>query len=115
MKEYFIFINQQEGPYTIDQLRNRDLKYETPVWHDGLSEWTTVGLVPELRGLVKATPPPYIKASPPTFQAAPANDYDYQLQMQEYFAEEKKYSWGTVLLVGFMLGCLGLLIWAMSK
>ena len=65
MRQYFIHDGQSEkGPLDIEQLKLENLKKETPIWFDGLENWTTVGDVEELKDLVKSTPPPLKKAEP---------------------------------------------------
>lgn len=47
--EYFIArASGHEGPYTIDQLRQRGVTPETYVWNNTMTEWTRAGNVPEL-------------------------------------------------------------------
>ena len=105
--EYYIYVDQQEGPYSLGQLQNKGITADTPVWHTGLAEWTTAGKVAELSHLIKAVPPP--------FQAAPVSEYEYQLQMQEFFTERKKLDWGTFAWVLFFILSFIVLLWAMSK
>jgi hypothetical protein len=40
MEIYIIINNQQSGPYTIEQLRAMSLSPNTPVWYEGLRDWT---------------------------------------------------------------------------
>jgi hypothetical protein len=48
------------GPLTIEQVANQSINGSTPVWFDGLTEWTTAGNVEELKPLlVVSTPPPF--------------------------------------------------------
>ena len=115
MKEYYIYLNQQEGPFTIEELRSKKISIQTPVWHEGLSNWTIVGDIPELRSLVKITPPPFEKATPPTFQTVAQSEYEYELEMAEFFAEKKKFSWGMISWVTLLVVSLALLIWAMNR
>ncbi|MEO6188037.1 MAG: DUF4339 domain-containing protein [Ginsengibacter sp.] len=52
MIHYFIRNGKTEsGPFTKDQLKNKTLSVETPVWFAGLQEWTTAGEVYELRDI----------------------------------------------------------------
>ena len=38
---YFILINnQQQGPYTLDELRSRNITSATLVWREGMADWT---------------------------------------------------------------------------
>ncbi len=59
-KKYWIIVNgEQRGPYTLDELTSRpDLTPQTPVWHEGLSDWTTADRLPELTGPRCAARPP---------------------------------------------------------
>ena len=62
---YFIIVNDaQQGPYTIDELRQRHITQETLVWCEGMANWQPAWQVEELRTLFfnagngQATPPP---------------------------------------------------------
>ena len=55
--EFFIIMNdQQQGPFTLEQMSNLSIMADTPVWHEGLSDWTTADNVPELSHLVAYAP-----------------------------------------------------------
>lgn len=64
---YFILINnQQQGPYTLDELRSRNITSATLVWTEGMADWTPAWQVAELQTLFRngstdsaATPPPH--------------------------------------------------------
>lgn len=44
----WIYLNGiQQGPYTLDQLRMLPLTPDTPVWYEGLPEWTPASKAPE--------------------------------------------------------------------
>ncbi len=121
MKQYYIYLNEQEGPFTIEELRSKNISSQTPVWYDGLNNWTTVGEIPELRSLVKATPPPFIKVAPPPFQTSirneyqPQSDYEYEMEMAEYFPEKKKLSWGMISLIAVFIISFVLLMVVMNN
>jgi hypothetical protein len=55
---------EPQGPFRIADLREHILYQDTPIWHEGLSDWTTVGNVDNLQELLK-TPPPF-NANPMT-------------------------------------------------
>ena len=60
MSEYYILNgSEQQGPYTIDQLRGR-VTPQTYVWREGLPDWIRAGDLPELSGLLvpEGTVPP---------------------------------------------------------
>lgn len=52
------------GPYTLDQIKEKNLTAETKVWHSGLSGWTPASELPEFSGMFDTgtqpvnTPPP---------------------------------------------------------
>lgn len=53
MKYWIIIDGVQKGPLTIDEVAaERSLNLSTPVWHEGLADWTTVGALPELAALL---------------------------------------------------------------
>jgi hypothetical protein len=72
--QYFIVINDvQQGPFSIDELRQRNITSDTLVWAEGMPQWTPAWQVEELRPLFYddaqtaqttaaqqgPTPPPY--------------------------------------------------------
>ena len=60
MRIYFIHDGTDEkGPFNIDELRSQPLKKETPIWYDGLGEWSTAGKIEELKEFFISTPPPF--------------------------------------------------------
>ena len=70
MKIYFLHNGtEQEGPFDIKDLKGKEVNADTPIWFEGQVEWTTVKEVPELKELMKVTPPPFkkenISNSPP--------------------------------------------------
>jgi hypothetical protein len=64
VRQYYIHDGQGEkGPFDVEQLKSKSLKKETPVWHEGLENWTMAGDVDELQELFsrKTIPPPLPK------------------------------------------------------
>lgn len=66
---YFIIVNDaQQGPYTIEELRQRHIDASTLVWAEGMAQWTPAWQVEELKTLFSestdngsdatTTPPP---------------------------------------------------------
>lgn len=71
MRQYFIHNGQnEEGPFDIEQLKLQPLKKETPIWYEGLENWTTASEIEEIKYLfaIKQTPPPLVKSVPPKIQ-----------------------------------------------
>ncbi|MDE6402391.1 MAG: GYF domain-containing protein, partial [Muribaculaceae bacterium] len=63
--EYYIASPQGPlGPYTIEQLKARQLKPDDLLWRDGLTEWTKACELEELSAVLNS------QATPPTFDRA---------------------------------------------
>lgn len=60
MKKYFLNDgNTQQGPFTLEELQSKNITPATPIWYDGLAEWTTAGQLEELKDIIVHTPPPF--------------------------------------------------------
>lgn len=86
MANYWIILDaEQLGPFTADELRRNYghvLSAETPVWHDGLADWVTLGEVEELTGII--TPPAGdgeqpVELPPIPYTTAPMPDPGYRI------------------------------------
>ncbi len=73
MKKYYLHDgSNQLGPFDIDDLKNRNVIKSTPVWYEGLSDWTTADQIEALRDIFsKATPPPFSSAPSVPTQVMP--------------------------------------------
>ncbi len=72
MKKYFLNDGTgQQGPFTLEELKEKNIKADTPIWYDGLASWTTAGALDELKDVIVHTPPPY-QAPPPVQEVKPA-------------------------------------------
>lgn len=71
-KKYFLIINdEQQGPFTFDELKERKLIGETPIWYEGLPDWTKVSEIEELKPFIEIKPPVFKqeeKVVPPPFE-----------------------------------------------
>lgn len=66
MKKYFLNDGTgQQGPFSIEELKEKGIVASTPVWYDGLEKWTTAGELPELDSILVHTPPPFEAVKPP--------------------------------------------------
>jgi len=64
IKKYYLHNGiEQQGPFDIDELKNKDIKKDTPIWFDGLPDWTTAENVDEIKELIKTSTPPPFKTS----------------------------------------------------
>ena len=62
MKKYFIVENnQQDGPFSKDELRMKGISPSTLVWFEGMANWEQASAISELNELftTAAPPPPY--------------------------------------------------------
>jgi len=59
-KKYFVmFDNEQKGPFGFSELATLNLTNQTPIWHEGMTEWATLEEIEELKSLKKSIPPIY--------------------------------------------------------
>ena len=99
---YFIIVNdQQQGPFTIDELKLRAITADTLVWAEGMPEWVPAGQVDELKVILQdgtnnttTTPPPppvgNTPQQPQQAQAAQNSQAEAMRQLLEIQAEERK-------------------------
>jgi hypothetical protein len=63
MRKYFIHNGETEnGPFDIEQLKSMQIKSETPIWYEGLQNWTVAGNVEGLKAIIIST------STPPKFE-----------------------------------------------
>ena len=59
MKKYYIAKGQnQEGPYSLDQLKDLDINKDTMIWVEGNQDWLPASEFNELKEILFAGPPP---------------------------------------------------------
>jgi hypothetical protein len=64
MKKYFYTDGANSfGPFTLEELREKNITRETKVWFQELGEWKSAGSVSELNEIFKLAPPPIIKTN----------------------------------------------------
>jgi hypothetical protein len=60
MKEYFLHDGQNQiGPFSIEELRDKHIKEDSFVWKQGMNDWVKAGSVTELSDLFSSIPPPF--------------------------------------------------------
>lgn len=69
MKKYYLYINdEQQGPFNIEELKNKKINRNTKVWFEGLEDWKNAEDIEELKSIVASIPPPIkIISTPPPF------------------------------------------------
>lgn len=102
MKKYFIHNGQSEiGPFDIDDLIKLKINSTTPIWHEGLQNWTTASNLSELNSIFQNTivPPPFegLKNNPTN---VPAFNDNAQNTIK---TEKKKRSLWKKLLYGILI------------
>jgi len=99
MKKYYLHNgSEQQGPFDLNDLKSKNIQSDTPIWHEGLSNWTTVGMVDELRDIIKSVPPPFNtqpKNPPPPFNQEKTNVKNSQPEKR---GGRGYYVWLTVLV-----------------
>lgn len=79
-RKYFVIIdNEQKGPLSFSDLELLNLDNHTPIWFEGIDEWTVLEKVDELNRLKKLVPPAYnnsdyISSLPPKFSSIKDED-----------------------------------------
>ena len=62
MSKFYIHIDdQQQGPFSIDELKELKITRETMVWFDGADNWKKATEVEDLQEFFKSVPPPFPK------------------------------------------------------
>jgi hypothetical protein len=76
--DFYVYLNgQQQGPLTKEQLQELNIAAETPVWYEGLKDWTPAGQAEGTAWLFNQQTPPPINP-----QQSEPNVPPYQPQQQ---------------------------------
>jgi hypothetical protein len=76
--EYFITDGVTNfGPFSLEQLKEKNITPSTRIWYAGLSGWTAASEIPELAGLISSFPPP---AGPPPQFTPPSSIHTGQVK-----------------------------------
>lgn len=59
MKQYYLVENEQQtGPFSIEQLRSKNIQKDAMVWSEGLTEWVRADSQTDLQNVFSTLPPP---------------------------------------------------------
>jgi uncharacterized membrane protein YhaH (DUF805 family) len=59
MKKYFYSNGQeQEGPVTLEELKQKNIQPKTLIWYEGLADWKEAKKIEELKVIFELSPPP---------------------------------------------------------
>lgn len=61
MKMYFYSNGTtKEGPFTLEELKLKDIQPKSLIWHEGLENWKKAENIDELKEIIELNPPPFI-------------------------------------------------------
>ena len=65
----------QEGPFDIEQLKLLNINKDTPVWFDGIENWTTAEKVEDLKSILptNVSPPKFVNPTQNKVSTTPPN------------------------------------------
>ena len=111
MKKYFLHNGaEQQGAFDIEDLKTKNINKDTPIWYEGLDNWTTADKIDDLKELLKTTTAPPFgepkKTPPPIQKPTPKTETTAQ--------QPKKKSrtglWVTLIIVAVLLIGGGLMV-----
>jgi len=84
MKAYYLHSgSEQQGPFDIEELKTKHISENTPIWFEGLPDWTSASEIDELKFLFPIKkPPPFNanKTTPPPIQKVQSGPESTQQQ-----------------------------------
>lgn len=105
MKIWIHLNGLQQGPYDLQQLVQLPIDASTPVWYDGLAQWTAAGVAPATAGLFDAngrlmSPATNIGAyaQAPGYSPAPGVTQVFVQQQPQYQPRPSTYIGWSILL-----------------
>lgn len=78
MKYWIIIDSVQKGPLSVEELYAiPGLNMSTPVWHEGLADWTTAAAIPEIAAIIASRQNGFSNQQPygQNYGAAPQQPY----------------------------------------
>ena len=117
---YYSENDKQLGPFSLEELKEKNIAKDTLVWYEGLEQWTKASDIVELQVLLKPVPPPLplksepppltIKSEPPILPTKTVSEPIIEKKAIEpqKVAPQKKKKRKALLIVGLIVG--GLLL-----
>lgn len=116
MKKFYIHVDSKQlGPFDIEELKSYALTKDTPIWYEGLSEWTTMENIEELKELITIVSPPPYKApknnTPPPFvkESKPQSPKPETLVKEPVITKKTKNKSNKGTLIGLIIGTIVLI------
>lgn len=102
MKTYFLHDGKtQQGPFALHELKLQSIAKQTPIWCEGMQDWTPSEHIPELKELFHAATPPPFKATPSVSNTTKTILSPVPTNAAQ--TSKKKKSYRPVLLIGVLL------------
>lgn len=115
--KYFLYDGQSErGPFTLDELKAQKIFPSTHIWHEGLSGWTTIENIPELKQQLfsSITPPPFhstYSSEKSSYPSPPPRENTYEQIQGTYPFPKQKSSFNKPLAITLVIVALIVLAW----
>jgi len=108
MKKYYLLENGQNiGPFSLEELKSKNLPRTELIWAEGMADWQEGGSIDELKSIFAVTPPPQYQAPPRQ------GNYAYQApQAQAGYAAKPGGAWITFGYIFSIIG--GFLGWVIG-
>lgn len=113
MKKYFYTDGENKfGPFTIEELLEKNISRETKIWYYGLETWTPFNKLEESREFLQKLPPP-IHILPPPIPSGEPTKIDFH--EPKTLKSDTKPKWVNILVAIFILSLIVLAIWSISS
>lgn len=104
MKKYYIYINyQQDGPFSLEELKEMKINRETMIWFEGQNEWLQANKIDELKELFKSIPPPINIPNPATKHTNSIEDKETIYKTEKLLPTQKYNYTGILIVLGLLL------------
>lgn len=112
MKKYFYTDGENQfGPFSIEELLEKNISRETKIWYYGLQTWTPFNQLEESSEFLQKLPPPINIQPPPIPSIEPPKIYIYE---PKTLKSDTKPKWVNILVAIFVLSLIVLAIWAIT-
>lgn len=100
VKKYFVIIeNERKGPLSFSELELMSLDNNTPIWYEGINEWTVLEKVDEFKLLRNKIPPPFNTVNNVTNPPIFIKENNYENEESSFFEKYKIHLLLLILIV----------------
>lgn len=120
MRKYFIHNGETEnGPFDLEQLKTMQIKSDTPIWYEGIPNWTIANNVEELKAIIVSNsfPPKFENFSQQNTSVHPPTYSKPVYENNQNVAPKKNNTIRNILIGIVVIGVIfiGLVLFTMSK